>query len=233
MSSAGSMHSEPPQVGQDIDVALVAKVISVKDKLILYRDSYRLYMTDVMLIWDTPLLFEKLFVDNDLKCQRILSHAVGTPFLPPCKCIIIPTGFANPDYTKIVAGIERNGRAFEKFVKNGGILVVFGPMVSEYHYDWLPINLTYVQEHGSILVQKVNGHGAQSIISDVDINTPIECDGYFSGTDADVLLNNSDGKPIMVAKDIGDGMVIATTIHEFPSADFLSWIMERAKMSRV
>lgn len=233
MSSAGSIHSEPPQVGQDIDVVSVDKVISVKDKLIIYRDSYRIYMTDVMLIWDTPLLFEKLFVDNDLKCQRILSHAVGTPFLPPCKCIIIPTGFANPDYTKIVAGIERNGRAFEKFVKNGGILVVFGPMVSEYHYVWLPMKLTYVQEHGSTRVQKVDEHGAQSIISDVDIDTQIECDGYFSKTDADVLLNNSDGKPIMVAKDIGDGMVIATTIHEFPSADFLSWIMERAKLSRV
>ncbi len=232
MSSAGSMHPEPPQVGQDIDVVSVAKVISVKDKLIIYRDSYRIYMTDVMLIWDTPLLFEKLFVDNDLKCQRILSHAVGTPFLSPCKCIIIPTGFANPDYTKIVAGIERNGRAFEKFVENGGILVVFGPMVSEYHYDWLPMKLAYVQEHSSTRVQKVDEHSAQSIISDVDIDTPIECDGYFSGTDADVLLNNSDGKPIMVAKDIGDGMVIATTIHEFPSADFLSWIMERAKLSR-
>ncbi len=53
--------------------------------------------------------------------------------LPSCKCIIIPTGFANPDYTKIAAGIERNGKAFEKFVKNGGILVVFGPMVSKIH----------------------------------------------------------------------------------------------------
>ena len=230
MTSAGSMHSEPPQVGQDIDIDLVAKVISVKDKLIIYRDSYRHYMTDVMLIWDTPLLFEKLFLDNDLKCQRILSNAVGTPFLPSCKCIIIPTGFANPEYTKILSGIERNGRAFEKFVKNGGILVVFGPMVSEYHYDWLPMELTYVQEHGSTLVQKVNDHGAQCIITDAD--TPIECDGYFSETDADVLLNNSDGKPVMVSKNLGDGIVIATTIHEFPSADFLSWVMERAKLSR-
>ena len=232
------MHPEPPQVGQDIDVvsvAMVATVISVKDKLIIYRDSYRLYMTDVMLIWDTPLLFEKLFVDNDLKCQRILSHAVGTPFLPSCKCIIIPTGFANPDYTKIVAGIERNGRAFEKFVKNGGILVVFGPMVPEYHYDWLPMELMYVQEHGLTLVKKVDEHGAQSIIPDANIDTQVECDGYFSETDADadVVLNNSDGKPVMVAKNVGDGIVVATTIHEFPSADFLLWVMGRAKLSRI
>ncbi|MCL7411043.1 MAG: hypothetical protein M8350_04430 [Methanosarcinaceae archaeon] len=190
-------------------------------------------MTDVMLIWDTPLLFEKLFVDNDIKCQRILSQAVGTPFLPSCKCIIIPTGFANLDYTKIHSGIERNGRAFEKFVKNGGILVVFGPMVSEYHYDWLPMELTYVQEHGSTLAQKVDEHGAQSIIPDDNIDTPIECDGYFSETDGSVLLKNDGGKQIMVAKDIGDGMFIATTIHEFPSADFLSWLMSRAKMSKI
>ena len=232
MFPAGSMHSKPPQVGQDIDVVLVAKVIPVKDKLIIYRDSYRPYMTDVMLIWDTPLLFEKLFLDNDLKCQRILSHAVGTPFLPSCKCIIIPTGFANPEYTKIAAGIERNGRAFEKFVKNGGILVVFGPMVPEYHYDWLPVELMYVQELGSTLVQKVGEHGAQCIITDAD--TSVECDGYYSKTDADtdVVLNNSDGKPIMVAKNVGDGIVVATTIHEFPSADFLSWVMERAEFSR-
>ena len=230
MSPAGSMQPEPPQVGQDIDVVLVAKVIPVKDKLIIYRDSYRPYMNDVMLIWDTPLLFEKLFLDNDLKCQRILSHAVGTPFLPSCKCIIIPTGFANPEYTKIAAGIERNGNAFGKFVKNGGILVVFGPMVPEYQYDWLPVELVYVQELGSTLVQKVGEHGVQCIITDAD--TPVECDGYFLKTDADVLLNNSDGKPVMVAKNVGDGIVVATTIHEFPSADFLSWVMERAKLSR-
>ena len=220
-------------------------------------------MTDVMLIWDTPLLFEKLFVDNDLKCQRILSQAVGTPFLPSCKCIIIPTGFANTEYTKIITGIERNGRAFEKFVKNGGILVVFGPMVPKYHYDWLPMKLTYVQEHGLSTLQKIGEHSCQSIIADID--APVECDGYFletatnnvnndafddvdtdanddtatnndtgSNIDAgiDILLNNSEGKPVMVSKNVGHGIVIATTIHEFPSAGFLSWVMGRAKMSR-
>ncbi len=205
----------------------------VKDKLIIYRDSYRSYMTDVLLIWDVPILFEKLFAENDLKCQRILSHALGTPFLPPCKCIIIPTGFANPEYTKILPGIERNSKAFEKFVENGGIVVGFGPMVPEYHYDWIPMKLVYIQEHGLTHVQKCDEHDAQSIIQYAGI--PIECDGYFAETDAnaDVLLNNSEGKPIMVAKDHGAGMFIATTIHEFPSAEFLSWVMKRAKISRI
>ncbi|MGP8320841.1 MAG: hypothetical protein ACT6FE_00735 [Methanosarcinaceae archaeon] len=222
------MHREPPQVGQVIDVLTV---IPVKDKLIIYRDSYHHHMIDVMLIWDSPLLFEKLFPENDLNCQRISSHALGTPFLPSCKCIIIPTGFANSEYTRILPGIERNEYAFEKFVKNGGIVVVFGPMVLEYHYDWLPMKLVYAQKHGSTLVVKCGEHYAQSIVQHAGI--PIECDGYFLETDADVLLNNSEGKPVMVASDYGDGIFIVTTIHEFPSADFLSWVMGRAKMSRI
>ncbi|MGP8329459.1 MAG: hypothetical protein ACT6FF_03955 [Methanosarcinaceae archaeon] len=222
------MHPEPPQVGQDIDDSTV---MSVKDKLIIYRDSYYSYMIDVMLIWDTPLLFEKLFSENGLNCQRILSNALGTPFLPSCKCIVIPTGFANPEYTKILSGIERNSYAFDKFVKNGGIVIVFGPMVPKYCYDWLPMKLVYIQEHGSTIVEKCDEHDAQSIIQYADI--PVEYDGYFSETDADVLLNDIEGKTIMVARDHGDGMFIATTIHEFPSADFLSWIMRRARISRI
>ncbi|MBN1134609.1 MAG: hypothetical protein JXA38_06840 [Methanosarcinaceae archaeon] len=188
-------------------------------------------MTDILLLWDTPLLFEKLFIEYNLKCQRTSSSAICTPFLPPCKCVLIPTGFANPMYTKILEGIEKNKRVFEKFVKKGGILVVFGPMVNEYYYEWLPMRLKYIQKHGSNLIQKVVEHDAQSLVPDISV--PVESDGYFSETDSNVLFNNNDGKPIMVASEFGEGMVIATTIHEFPSSNFLSWVVNRAKMTKI
>ncbi len=188
-------------------------------------------MTDVLLLWDTPLLFEKLFIEYGLKSQLTLSNAIGSPFLPSCKCVLIPTGFGNPMYTTILAGIERNKKAFEKFVKKGGILVVFGPMVDEYHYEWLPMQLTYIQKQESTLIRKVFEHEVPSLVPDISV--PVECDGYFSETDSNVLFNNNDGKPIMVANEFGDGMVIATTIHEFPSSDFLSWVVNRAKMSKI
>jgi hypothetical protein len=188
-------------------------------------------MTDVLLLWDMPQLFDKLFIEYGLKSQLALSNAIGTPFLPPCKCVLIPTGFANPMYTTILPGIERNKKAFEKFVKKGGILVVFGPMVEEYHYEWLPMQLTYIQEQESTLVRKVLGHEVPSLVSDISV--PVECDGYFSETDSNVLFNNNDGKPIMISSEFGDGMIIATTIHEFPSSDFLSWVVNRAKISKI
>jgi hypothetical protein len=188
-------------------------------------------MTDVLLFWDMPQLFDKLFAEYGLKTQVSLSNAIGTSFLPPCKCVLIPTGFANPMYTTIVAGIERNKRAFEKFVKNGGILVVFGPMVNEYHYEWLPMQLTYIQKQESTLIRKAVEHDVPSLVA--DISAPVECDGYFSETDGIVLFNNNDAKPIMVASEFGDGMVIATTIHEYPCSDFLSWVVNRAKRSKI
>ena len=47
---------------------------------------------------------------------------------------------------------------------------------------------------------------------------PAGCDGYFSETDADVVLKDDKGRPIMVVKGIGEGLIVATTIHEFPAA---------------
>lgn len=188
-------------------------------------------MTDVMLLWDNPLLFEKLFEENGLKCQRILSTALGTPFLPACKCVIVPTGFANSAYTKILPGIERNGKAFEKFVSAGGVLVIFGALVKTYDHNWLPMQLTYTEKHGETHLHRLGEHGAQCIVADPEMT--VECDGYFSSTDGDVILNNDDGEAVMVVKEMGEGMIIATTVHEFPSPDFLTCVMDSARRSKL
>ncbi|WP_292487934.1 hypothetical protein [Methanohalobium sp.] len=188
-------------------------------------------MTDIMLLWDTKTLFEKLFQENELGCKRVMSSSLGTPFLPPCKSVIIPTGFANPQYTTISSGIEQNNKSFEKFLKNGGIVTVFGPMVSEYHYQWLPVQLTYIQKHKSTPLQKVGENEAQSIIE--DLSEPVECDGYFSETDGQVLYKNDENQPVMIVREYGDGLIIATTIHEFPSSKFLTWIKNSGKKTQI
>ncbi|NYT19203.1 MAG: hypothetical protein GKC08_02785 [Methanosarcinales archaeon] len=188
-------------------------------------------MTDVMLLWDNPLLFEKLFKENDLKCQRILSTALGTPFLPACKCVIIPTGFANSAYTKILPGIERNGKAFEKFVSAGGVLVVFGALVTKYDHSWLPMQLTYIEKHGETHLHREGVHDAQCIVDDPGL--AVECDGYFSAADGDVILKNDDDQAVMVVKKVGAGMIIATSVHEFPSPGFLGCITDNARRSKI
>lgn len=188
--------------------------------------------TDVILLWDNQLLFEKLFLEKNLKCTRIISSAIGTPYLPACNCIIIPTGFANIEYTKILSGIEGNKAKFERYVKKGGVLCVFGPMVNRYEFEWIPMNISYVQKHEATLIQKRGTHAAQSIIK--DFSNIVEHDGHFLNVDEKyIILKNSNNNPVMVVKEFGEGLIILTTIHEVPSIDFLGWLVERGKNIKI
>lgn len=175
-------------------------------------------MSDVILLWDCPLLFEKLFVEYGLECSRALSTSLGTPYLPACKVLVLPTGFANKQYTKTGVGLERAKRSLERFVAKGGTLLVFSPLVPEYEYEWLPFTLKYAMEENPCTPQPVGEHEAQKLIE--NIIPPAGCDGYFSETDTQVVLEDGRGRPIMVAKEIGEGMIVATTIHELPAAGF-------------
>ncbi|RLG27708.1 hypothetical protein DRO03_11530 [Methanosarcinales archaeon] len=179
-------------------------------------------MPDITLIWDCELLFEKLFVEHGLSYQRTPSSAIGTPFLPGSKVMIVPTGFANMQYTKILRGIEVNKSFFDGFVKNGGVLVVYGALVPEYTYGWLPFTLEYREQYGAVDIEAAGrddrGHECSCIFD----GARAECDGYFTETDGDIILTG-DGMPILVAKEHGDGTIVATTIHEFPTGEFLKW----------
>lgn len=175
-------------------------------------------MSDVILLWDTPLLFEKLFLEYGLECTRTHSGSLGTPYLPACKILVVPTGFANRQYTKIGSGIESSGTRLERFVEKGGNLLVFSPLVPEYDYEWLPFTLKYVMEENPCTPRPVGEHDAQKLVEGV--HPPVGCDGYFAETDADVVLEDDKGRPIMVAKEIGKGLVVATTVHELPAEAF-------------
>jgi len=175
-------------------------------------------MSDVILLWDSPLLFEKLFAEYGLECCRAVSTSLGTPYLPACKVLILPTGFANKQYTKTGVGLERSKYSLEKFVTKGGTLLVFSPLVPEYDYEWLPFTLKYVMEENPCSPHPEGTHDAQKLVQ--NIVPPLGCDGYFAETEADVVLKDDKGRPIMVAKEIGDGIIVATTIHELPAADF-------------
>ena len=188
------------------------------------------YMTDVMLLWDSPLLFQKLFAEHGIKCQRITAETIGTPFLPSCKCLVVPTGFANPAYTKVLSGLIRSKKQIEKFLEKGGTLLIFGPMVDGHEFNWLPMELKYVQKQISADVVKTDGHNIQCIVDDLE---HAEFDGYLTDVQGDVLLTDQEGHALMVSKKIGEGMIIATTIHEFPSGNFLRWMVERSKSTRL
>ncbi len=182
-------------------------------------------MPDIGLIWDTKLLFEKLFVEHGFDYQLVHPASLGSPFVPKFKLVIIPTGFANPQYSSVLPPLMRNRHRVENFIKTGGTLLVYGALTESHNYDWLPVNIEYVQCYGPVELSEHCQHAASMIFPD----TRPECDGFFTSCDGNCIMVNESGEPVLVTIEYGEGLIIATTIHEFPTPEFIRWALDGSK----
>ena len=190
-------------------------------------DSNR--MTDIALIGERTFLFEKLFEELGVTYQFLQPGILGSPFLPQYRMVMIPTGFANPQYSKVLPALQRMKSKLADFVKNGGVLTVFGPLVPEHDYDWLPLRLKYVCEYGSQSVEP-SEHECSCLLCTL---TP-ECDGYLiPGEGFETVLKDSKGRAILVMGRCGEGLIVATSVHEFPAAEYIKWALGKARLARI
>jgi hypothetical protein len=186
-------------------------------------------MSDIALIGERTFLYEKLFADLGVTFQFISPGILGSPFLPRFKAVMIPTGFANPQYSKTLPQLQRLKSNISDFVKKGGVLTVFGPMVPEHDYDWLPLKLRYVCELSAQSVAS-SGHECSCLLN---TSTP-ECDGYLiAGEGFEIVLKDEKERAILVRASYGEGLIVATSVHEFPAAEYLKWALSRAKPAKL
>ncbi len=186
-------------------------------------------MPDIALIGDRTFLFEKLFQELCVSYHFLQPSVLGSPFLPRYKMIMIPTGFANPQYSKTLPVLQRTKSNIAEFVRRGGLLTVFGPLVPEHDYDWLPLKLKYVCEYGSHEVEPTE-HDCSCLLCTF---TP-ECDGYLiPGEGFETVLKDGKDRAILVVGRYGEGLIVATSVHEFPAADYIKWALGRAKESKI
>lgn len=114
-------------------------------------------------------------------------------------------------------------------MKNGGVLTVFGPMVDEHDYDWLPLPLRYVCELGPQSVA-ASGHECSCLLC---TSTP-ECDGYLiPGKGFEIVLKDENDRAVLVRANFGEGMIVATSVHEFPAAEYIKWALSRARAAKL
>ncbi len=185
-------------------------------------------MPDIAVISDRSFLFEKLFQDLGVSYQFLQPSILGSPFLPQYKMVLIPTGFAHTQYSKALPALQRTRSNIAEFVRNGGVLTVFGPMV-EHNYEWLPLKLKYVCEYGSHTVEPSEDECSCLLCT----LTP-ECDGYLvPGEGFDTVLKDSKDRSILVVGKYGEGLIVATSVHEFPAGDYIKWALGKAKPARI
>jgi hypothetical protein len=186
-------------------------------------------MLDVAVIGDKTFLFEKLFFELGVTYQFLPHGLLGSPFLPPYRMVIIPAGFANPQYSEALPALQRHKSRIERFLKGGGVLTVFGPLIAEHDYSWLPLPLRYICQYGQQRVAP-SDHECSCLVS---TSTP-ECDGYLiPGEGFDTVMEDSQGRAVLVAASFGEGLIVATSAHEFPSVEYISWALSRSRPSRL
>ena len=183
-------------------------------------------MTDALFVSDRGNGFSQAFEEMGFECHQVMPGALGSPFCMPCKLLIIPSGFADSKYYKILKPVENNADKIRQFVEHGGILLVFGAILGDYKYDWLPMKLSYHMNFKEAEVKLVDqSDPAASFIK----AGKLYCDGYFTEHDGNVVMTNSEGFPVLVTKKVEDGFIVAVALHQLPSKQFLEWACPKGK----
>jgi glutamine amidotransferase-like uncharacterized protein len=172
-------------------------------------------------VWQSRQHFCRYLEDCGVPCELVTPRMLAAPFFRGSfTCLIIPTGFGNPQYSSLLPALRASASRIERFVENGGNLLVFGAALDRPDaYDWLPFPVTYRHEYRERAVSCPAGGAAAALVEDYDCGC-IECDGIFPGL-AGEAAGTADGEAVVLDRQVGRGRVVVTSIHEFPSRSFV------------
>lgn len=173
------------------------------------------------LLWDEKTVFSRFIEECGLTCEHVTPHLLAAPFYRGCySTLIIPAGFANPSYSRLLPALRASSGRIRRYMEAGGKIIVFGAGIDRADaYDWLPFDVTYCHQHRGGGLECISTHRCASLFAGYDPES-IESDGYFSDHHGEVIAKMG-GCAVLIRSDVGDGEVIATTIHEYPSRAFL------------
>jgi hypothetical protein len=115
-------------------------------------------------------------------------------------------------------------------VENGGNLLVFGAATDKPEaYDWLPFIVLYRHDCHPRQIECGSGSDAGTIIDDYDSQC-IECDGSFPSHEG-VCVGVAESSYVIIEKIVGEGKIVVTSVHEFPSKGFLKRFCTSGKKS--
>jgi len=175
----------------------------------------------VGLLWDEKTIFSRVLEECGVSCEHVTPQLLATPFFRGRFCaIIVPTGFANPTYSRLLPALRASSSRIRKFLENGGRLLVFGPGSDRRDaYDWLPFRVLYTHRKHEGVIEYTSSHACTSLFAGYDPNA-IECDGFFPEHDCEVIARTADGA-VLIRCSAGSGEAVVTTVHEYPSQAFI------------
>ncbi len=183
----------------------------------------------IALLWDQKLLFSRFIEECGACCDHVPPQMLATPFFRGSySVLVVPAGFANPAYSRLLPALRASTRRIRGFVENGGYLLAFGAGTPKPDaYDWLPLPIVYRHDPHPRRLTIDSAHPASTLLCDYD-TTGIECDGDFP-SHGGTSVAEAEGSSVFVAAQIGSGWVAVTAIHEYPSRCFITGFCSGAR----
>jgi len=182
----------------------------------------------ITLLWDKDTPFKQYLADHGFDCEVLTPKILAAPFFSwrARKLLIVPAGFGNPFFSGVLNDLRATSALINNFVTAGGTLLVSGAFSSRDAYEWLPLKLKYVRAEQTVKIKRVKENRAATIVE----TDECMCDGYFEEVEDgwDVIFavkEDDDEKAILVVSEYGAGEIIATTIHEYPSEQFIAYCL--------
>ena len=174
-------------------------------------------------LWDSPQIFTRLIGECTGSCELVTPQLLASPFYRGrVTAIVIPTGFGNPAYSRLLPALRASAGRIERFLEAGGRILVFGAADERPDaYDWLPFRLTYRHAYASRRIIFAPGSLWAGLTEGYD-TAAIECDGTFPEFEGTAIAVAEGGEAVVVETAVGKGLVLAATIHEYPSRSFLA-----------
>ena len=178
----------------------------------------------VAVFWDTKMMFHRLVEDACGYCEAVTPLMLAAPFYKGRYTgIVIPTGFGNLQYSKMLPALRAVSDRVAEFLETGGRLLVYGvadPAMTGNPYDWLPIEAEYhfgFAEH-SLAVDTASPW--KSLFDGYD-TAAFPTDGWFTTYPGKPVAVAENGFPVLVEHPVGNGMLLLSAAHEYPSDAFL------------
>ncbi|MDR0980955.1 MAG: hypothetical protein LBL85_04160 [Methanocalculaceae archaeon] len=178
----------------------------------------------IAVFWDSRMMFHRLVEDACGYCEAVTPLMLAAPFYKGRYTgVIIPTGFGNLQYSKLLPALRAVSGRIEEYLEDGGRLFVYGaadPAKTGNPYDWLPIEVEY---HFGFAEHKLDIDASspwKSLFDGYDTEK-FATDGWFVKCPGKPIAVAENGFPVFVECPVGEGTLLLASTHEYPSDAFL------------
>ncbi|HJK23456.1 MAG TPA: hypothetical protein O0X92_01295 [Methanocorpusculum sp.] len=178
----------------------------------------------IAVFWDNKMMFHRLVEDACGYCEAVTPLMLAAPFYKGRYTgIIIPTGFGNLQYSKLLPALRAVSGRIEDYLENGGKLLVYGaadPANTGNPYNWLPVDVEYHFEFAEHKLEIDASSPWKSLFDGYDTDK-FAADGWFVKYPGKPVAVAENRFPVLVECPVGEGTLLLASAHEYPSDAFL------------